>query len=89
MRYARSKQLALHVCKGPNVSYKHFKKMRGIMGNLKIEENVTLAPYCDQLDSTFKWHRIGFFSQKITISKNEHLWEVFLGGRDIQVKTYK
>lgn len=57
MRYARSKQLALYVCKGPNVSYKHFKKMRGAMGNLKIEENVTLAPYCDQLDPTFKWHR--------------------------------
>ncbi|PDY09311.1 hypothetical protein COM83_30665, partial [Bacillus cereus] len=37
--------------------YKHFKKMRGAMGNLKIEENVTLSPYYEKLDLTFKWHR--------------------------------
>lgn len=57
MRYARIKQLALYVYQGNTNQYKKFKKVRGTMGNLKIEENVTLAPYCDQLDPTFMWHR--------------------------------
>ncbi|MCC2436241.1 hypothetical protein LKL87_26670 [Bacillus paranthracis] len=57
MRYARGKKLALYVCKGTNESYKHFKKMRGAMGNLTITENLTLKPYCDVIDPTFKWIR--------------------------------
>lgn len=57
MRYARSKQLALYVYQGSTERYKEFKKLRGSMGNLKIDENVTLSPYCNTLDITFKWER--------------------------------
>lgn len=57
MRYARSKQLALYVYQGSTERYKEFKKLRGSMGNLKIDENVTLSPYCNALDITFKWER--------------------------------
>ncbi|MEW4153096.1 hypothetical protein Q0N88_24300 [Bacillus thuringiensis] len=57
MRYARGKQLAQYVCKGINKDYRRFKEMRGAIGNLKIEENVTLPPYCNELDPTFKWQR--------------------------------
>ncbi|QWH10332.1 hypothetical protein EXW38_02500 [Bacillus mycoides] len=57
MRCARSKQLALYVYQGSTERYKKFKKLRGSMGNLKIDENVTLSPYCNALDLTFKWER--------------------------------
>ncbi|PHC86060.1 hypothetical protein COF42_17260 [Bacillus wiedmannii] len=57
MRYARSKQLALYVYQGSTERYKEFKKLRGSMGNLKIDENVILSPYCNALDITFKWER--------------------------------
>ncbi|MBY0596143.1 hypothetical protein [Bacillus bingmayongensis] len=57
MRYTRGKQLALYVCKGANEDYKRFKKMRGAIGNMTIEENVTLPPYCNEVDPTFRWER--------------------------------
>ncbi|MGX5574088.1 hypothetical protein ACWKTS_22415 [Bacillus toyonensis] len=57
MKHARGKQLALYVCKGNNTRYKEFKEIRGCIGNLTIQENVTSTSYCEQLDPTFKWHR--------------------------------
>ncbi|SMD67899.1 hypothetical protein BACERE00185_00269 [Bacillus mobilis] len=85
MRYARGKQLALYVCNGSNGSYKHFKEMRGAMGNLKIAENITLKPYCDVLDPTFKWHRETYlFGNCIEYGGDDYKY-----GASIPVKNYR
>ncbi|AHZ49061.1 hypothetical protein P4H56_33145 [Bacillus cereus] len=58
MRYARGTQYGLYACKGNNKDYKWFKKARKGMGNITIEENKTLWPYNEKLDSTFNWDRV-------------------------------
>lgn len=67
MRYARGKQLTLYVCKGTNEDYKRFKKMRGAIGNMTIEENVTLPPYCNEVDPTFIWRRKALVDGRNTV----------------------
>ncbi|WP_142346839.1 hypothetical protein [Bacillus wiedmannii] len=85
MKYARGKQLALYVCNGSNGSYKHFKEMRGAMGNLKIAENVTLSPYNEWLDPTFRWHKKDkIFDQCIEFGGDDYSY-----GVRVPVKTYR